>query len=236
MKDRVRTLLRSASPDNEVAEPLIGQPAMSADQALQVLALAQRTAEEHVLAANRGAEKIRADANSAAAQITNDAQEHARSIRAHADRILSEVRIDTDRTIREARTQADEIRREAEQTLAAARKQAEGVVNAGREQANQLGVQARYRYEDVVGGLGAKREALQQQIESLEHFDQQYRSRLVTFMQAQLRALWVERSEVQGRPGAPASVPGGPMAGPEPNAPRPIDERTAMISAEDTLS
>jgi hypothetical protein len=48
----------------------------------------------------------------------------------------------------------------------------------------------------VVGSLGTKREALQQQIEALENFDREYRQRLTTFMQGQLRALWVDQPQV----------------------------------------
>ena len=47
-----------------------------------------------------------------------------------------------------------------------------------------------------MGSLATKREALQQQIEALEHFDRDYRGRLTTFMQNQLRALWVDQPQV----------------------------------------
>jgi len=56
--------------------------------------------------------------------------------------------------------------------------------------------QAQQRYEDIVGSLAAKREALQRQIEALEQFDGDYRARLTTFMQNQLRALWVDEPRV----------------------------------------
>jgi len=55
---------------------------------------------------------------------------------------------------------------------------------------------AQQRYEDVVGSLAAKREALQQQIETLEHFDRDYRTRITSFLQNQLRALWVDEPQV----------------------------------------
>jgi hypothetical protein len=50
----------------------------------------------------------------------------------------------------------------------------------------------------VVGSLGTKREALAQQIEALEQFDREYRSRLTAFMQGQLRSLWVDQPQVAG--------------------------------------
>jgi hypothetical protein len=47
----------------------------------------------------------------------------------------------------------------------------------------------------MVGNLAAKREALQQQIEALQVFDRDYRARLLAFMQAQVRALWVDERQ-----------------------------------------
>jgi hypothetical protein len=64
----------------------------------------------------------------------------------------------------------------------------------------------------VVGSLGTRRESLQQQIEALEQFDREYRSRLTHFMQGQLRALWVDQPQVNGElPEIPA--PAGPRHG-----------------------
>jgi hypothetical protein len=50
----------------------------------------------------------------------------------------------------------------------------------------------------MVGNLAAKREALQQQIEALQVFDREYRSRLLAFMQSQVRALWVDERPFDG--------------------------------------
>ncbi|MET0492268.1 MAG: hypothetical protein ABW000_03960, partial [Actinoplanes sp.] len=90
----------------------------------------------------------------------------------------------------------DEARRSGDQVLAEARAQAEAVVGEAKGHAEQLRLQAQQRYEDSVGSLRAKREALQQQIESLEVFDRDYRSRLTSFMQGQLRSLWVDQPQV----------------------------------------
>ena len=65
-----------------------------------------------------------------------------------------------------------------------------------------------------MGGLAARREALQQQIEALEQFDRDYRSRLTAFMQSQLRQLWVDQPQVNGDSGkANGPAPGGVPAG-----------------------
>ncbi len=72
--------------------------------------------------------------------------------------------------------------------------------------ADGLTRQAQQRYEEMVGNLAAKREALQQQIEALQEFDREYRARLLTFMQAQLRALWVDEPHVDAEIEQPAAL------------------------------
>jgi cell division septum initiation protein DivIVA len=161
-----------------------------------VLTLAQRTAEEHVASANRQADKIREDAQAAADQSARDAQVHAHNVRVEADKVLAEARAASEQAARDARASSDEARRSGDQVLAEARAQAEAVVGEAKGHAEQLRLQAQQRYEDSVGSLRAKREALQQQIESLEVFDRDYRSRLTSFMQGQLRSLWADRPQV----------------------------------------
>ena len=210
MRDRVKMLLRTGSAEGQNAEQsLIGPPMLLPDQALQVLTLAQRTAEEHLAVARRQADQIRGDAQGAASKIGEDAQQHAKTTREQAERMLSEARINAERIAQAARAQADEIRQEASAVLNNAKDEADGIVNAGREQANQLNAQARYQYEDAVGGLEVKRAALQRQIEALEEFDREYRRRLSGFLQGQLRALWAEEPQAAALPdGGQLSLPG----------------------------
>ncbi|MFC7528204.1 hypothetical protein [Actinoplanes sp. GCM10030250] len=166
------------------------------NQALQVLALAQRTAEEHVASAQHHADKIRTDALAAAEQIARDAQGHANSVRREADRVLAEARAAAEQMARDAQAMAEEARRNAEKIVADARSRAETIGADAVAGAEQLRHQAQQRYDDVVGSLGVKREALQQQIEALEDFDREYRGRLTAFMQSQLRALWMDAPQV----------------------------------------
>ena len=173
MKGRVKGLLVGTPPGAEHVElegrsdSFSEQNANAQRQALQVLNLAQRTADEHVATAHRQADKICADARAMAEQIVRDAQAHADDTRHDADAILAD-----------ARAHAEEIAKDAQ------------------AHADELHDQAQRRYQDVVGSLETKREALQQQIEALEHFDRDYRGRLTTFMQNQLRALWVDQPQV----------------------------------------
>ena len=80
--------------------------------------------------------------------------------------------------------------------MADARARAEEIAKEAQANADELKDQAQQRYQDVVGSLATKREALQQQIEALENFDRDYRSRLQIFMQNQLRALWIDQPQV----------------------------------------
>jgi cell division septum initiation protein DivIVA len=203
MKDRVKVLLNGTSSEGETSEhalvsPPQQQPQQPAhpNQALQVLTLAQRTAEEHVARAHHQADKIRTDALAAAEQIARDAQVHAHNVRREADKVLTDARAASEQVARDSHSRTEESRRIAEKIVAEARAQSEQIVAEARASSEHLNLQARQRYDDVVGSLGTKREALQNQIEALELFDREYRSRLTTFMQGQLRALWVEQPQV----------------------------------------
>jgi cell division septum initiation protein DivIVA len=224
MKDRVKVLLNGTSADSQTSEHALVAPqngqqpqqqqaaqqqaqpaaaptsggAQPGNQALQVLTLAQRTAEEHVARAHHQADKIRTDALAAAEQVARDAQVHSHNVRREAEKIMSDARAAAEQIARDSHARTEEARRNAEKIVGDARSQAETVADDAQANADHLNLQARQRYDDVVGSLGAKREALQQQIEALEQFDREYRSRLTSFMQGQLRALWVDQPQVQG--------------------------------------
>lgn len=202
MKGRVKGLLVGTPPGAEHVElegrsdSFSEQNANAQRQALQVLNLAQRTADEHVATAHRQADKICADARAMAEQIVRDAQAHADEFRRQADKTLSDARATAEEIARDAQAHADDTRHDADAILADARAHAEEIAKDAQAHADELHDQAQRRYQDVVGSLETKREALQQQIEALEHFDRDYRGRLTTFMQNQLRALWVDQPQV----------------------------------------
>jgi len=100
-------------------------------QALRVLMMAQRTADDHVSDARR-----------------------------EADQLLSEARSKADEVTREARAKADALERDARQ-----------------------------RHQEAMGGLDAKRTALQKHIEELKQFEREYRTRLKAYLESQLRDL-----------------------------------------------
>ena len=111
-----------------------GGPTAGADgeqQALRVLMMAQRTADDHVSDARR-----------------------------EADTLLSEARTKAEEVTREARAKADALERDARQ-----------------------------RHQEAMGGLDAKRTALQKHIEELKQFEREYRTRLKAYLESQLRDL-----------------------------------------------
>ena len=212
VKDRVKVIMNGTSPEGATTEHAVVTPRGLPNEALHVLTLAQRTAEEHVAGAHHQADKIRSEALAKAEEIARDAQMHAHNVRREADKVLFDARAAAEQSARELQARTDEARRNADKIVADAQARAESIAAEARSGADALKSQAQQRYDDVVGSLGARREALQEQIEALERFDREYRARLTGFMQNQLRALWVDQpqvGELDGGEPAPASVQPG---------------------------
>jgi vacuolar-type H+-ATPase subunit H len=199
MKDRMKGLLGGVPIAGEAPEALdVAADGGASRQALQVLTLAQRTADDHVADAHRQAEKIHRDAQAAAEQVVREAQTHAHGARYEADQILAGARDAAAQMAQDSRASSHEAQRNADKILSDAQADAEAVAAEVQAEADDLRQQAEQRYQDVVGSLAAKRAALQEQIEALELFDRDYRGRLMTFMQGQLRALWADQPRVEG--------------------------------------
>src|SRR6201991_4907239 len=131
-------------------------------QALRVLMMAQRTADDHVSDARREADKLLSDARSKAEEVT-----------------------------REARAKADALERDARQ-----------------------------RHQEAMGGLDAKRTALQKHIEELKQFEREYRTRLKAYLESQLRdldgrgqGLEAEMTRTDGNRSVASGAPGLATAG-----------------------
>jgi cell division septum initiation protein DivIVA len=218
MKGRVRGLFSGPSPENELPEQMADPTDPDARQALQVLMLAQRTADDHVATAQHQAERIRADARATAEQIAREAQAHADDSRRESEKALADARGRAEQMDRDAQAYAEDARRESDKALADAQARAEQRIQEAQAHAEGLEREAEQRYEEALGGLSAKREALQQQVEELQQFDREYRERLRTFMEGQLRELGVsEPASAKGEAPAPpqrgeVTQRGGPVA------------------------
>jgi cell division septum initiation protein DivIVA len=204
MRDEGAQMYNSSEPSQQpqVAPLPPGQP----NQALHVLTMAQRTAEEHIARAHHQADKIHSDAVASAEQMGREAMQHAHGVRRDADKVLAEARAAAEQSARDARARTEEAQRTADKIVADARATAATIAADAKAGAEQLGAQAKQRYDDVVGSLVVKREALQEQIEALERFDREYRARLTSFMQGQMRALWADQPQVTSEPTVEAAA------------------------------
>jgi len=90
---------------------------------------------------------------------------------------------------RTADDHVSDARREADKVLSEARAKAEEVTRESRAKADALERDARQRHQEAMGGLDAKRTALQKHIEELKQFEREYRTRLKAYLESQLRDL-----------------------------------------------
>ena len=104
---------------------------------------------------------------------------------------------------RTADDHVSDARREADKLLSEARTKAEEVTRDARAKADALERDARQRHQEAMGGLDAKRTALQKHIEELKQFEREYRTRLKAYLESQLRDLDGPRAEPRGRDGRP---------------------------------
>jgi DivIVA domain-containing protein len=90
---------------------------------------------------------------------------------------------------RTADDHVNDARREADKLLTDARSKAEELTRDARGKAEALERDARQRHQEAMGGLDAKRSALQKHIEELKQFEREYRTRLKAYLESQLRDL-----------------------------------------------
>jgi DivIVA domain-containing protein len=90
---------------------------------------------------------------------------------------------------RSADDHVNDARREADKLLSDARSKAEEVTREAQAKADALERNARQRHQEAMGGLDAKCTAAQKHIEELRAFERDYRTRLKTYLDSQLRDL-----------------------------------------------
>jgi DivIVA domain-containing protein len=122
---------------------------------------------------------------------------------------------------RTADDHVNDARREADKLLTDARTQAEELTRDARSKAEALERDARQRHQEAMGGLDAKRSALQKHIEELKQFEREYRTRLKAYLESQLRdlegrgqGLEVEMNRTEGAR-AGGALAGAGVYGPE---------------------
>jgi DivIVA domain-containing protein len=123
---------------------------------------------------------------------------------------------------RTADDHVNDARREADKLLSDARSQAEELTLDARSKAEALERDARQRHQEAMGGLDAKRSALQKHIEELKQFEREYRTRLKAYLESQLRdlegrgqGLEVEMNRTEGARSGGGALAGAGAYGPE---------------------
>ncbi len=115
------------------------------------------------------------EASSAAARLLEIATNN-------ADQLVNEAQNDADRIIGEARTKAERLDSES-------RSRAESLDTEARTRAQRLDTETSERRKQMVGELERERESVSREVEELRAFEREYRARLKSYFESQLRAL-----------------------------------------------
>ena len=128
----------------------------------------------------------RVDENSQVVKVLAMAQETAEKYvsdaKAEADRMVGDARSTADRMIGEARSKADAM-------VGEARTQAAQVEREARGKATSLVQDAERKHNEIIGGLEQRKATLDKRIEELRTFEREYRTRLKSYLESQLRDL-----------------------------------------------
>jgi DivIVA domain-containing protein len=150
-------------------------------------------AEHHVQAA-----KVLGLAQEMADRLTGEAK-------VEAEAMLGEARTKSEQLLSEARAKADsmvnEARSRAESMLNDARSRAETLERQAREKATSLERDAQRKHTETLGAISAEKVTLEKKIDELRTFEREYRTRLKTYLESQLR-------DLEGR-GSAAPADGG---------------------------
>ncbi|MEU8570524.1 DivIVA domain-containing protein [Streptomyces pathocidini] len=126
-----------------------------------------------------------------------------------AARVLSLAQQTADQAIAEARSEANKI-------VGEARSRAEGLERDARAKADALERDAQEKHRVAMGSLESARATLERKVEDLRGFEREYRTRLKSYLESQLRQLENQADDSLAPPRTPAaaSLPPSPsMAG-----------------------
>src|SRR4051812_39048566 len=132
-----------------------------------------------------------------AAKVLGLAQEMADRLtgeaKAESDGMLAEARTKSEQLLSEARAKSDtmvnEARTRAETMLNDARTRAETLERQARDKATALDRDAQRKHAEVMGNITSEKNALEKQIDKLQTFEREYRTRLKTMLESSLRDL-----------------------------------------------
>jgi DivIVA domain-containing protein len=137
-----------------------GQP----DQAAKVLGLAQQIADQLTLEAKTEAEGM------------------LRTARTTSEQLLSEARVKADGMINEVRNRAETILKDA-------RTKAEALERQSQDKAASLERDAARKHTEIIGSISQEKNILENKVDELRTFEREYRTRLMAYLDSQLREL-----------------------------------------------
>jgi DivIVA domain-containing protein len=131
------------------------------------------------------------------AKVLSMAQEMAERLTAEAkteaDTMLADARMKSEQLLSEARSKSDglvnDARARAETMLNDARTRAETLERQSRDKAASLVGDAERRQNEVIGSITREKSVLEKKIDELRTFEREYRTRLKTYLESQLRDL-----------------------------------------------
>jgi cell division septum initiation protein DivIVA len=137
------------------------------------------------------------DHNVRAARVLGLAQETVDRViaeaKAEADGMLGDARVRSEELLCRATAEADgkvaEARTRAETMLDDARTKAETVDRQSRDKAASLERDAARKHAEVIGSLSQEKSTLENRLDELRTFEREYRTRLTTYLDSQLREL-----------------------------------------------
>ncbi|MFC5993359.1 DivIVA domain-containing protein [Pseudonocardia hispaniensis] len=132
-----------------------------------------------------------------AAKVLGLAQEMADRLTAEAkneaDTMLADARTKSEQLLSEARTKSDglvnDARSRAETMLNDARTRAETLERQSRDKAASLVSEAERKQTEIIGTIQRDKSVLEKKIDELRTFEREYRTRLKTYLESQLRDL-----------------------------------------------
>ncbi|MDR3083367.1 MAG: DivIVA domain-containing protein [Streptomyces sp.] len=129
-----------------------------------------------------------------------------------AARVLSLAQQTADQAIAEARSEANKI-------VGEARSRAEGLERDARAKADALERDAQEKHRVAMGSLESARATLERKVEDLRGFEREYRTRLKSYLESQLRQLENQADDSLAPPRTPATAslpPAQPAPAPAP--------------------
>ncbi|TKV60207.1 DivIVA domain-containing protein [Nakamurella flava] len=126
------------------------------------------------------------EAHTQAARLLGLAQET-------ADKLTSEARAEADRVLTDAQSQSEQLMADAKSQSDAlvtdATTRAEATERDSKIRADKLDADAQAKYQEVIGSLNAEKTRLNDSIQSLREYEQQYRGSLKSWIGEQLQQL-----------------------------------------------